>query len=498
MTLPVPSEWVAYLRLSQGYAGIARQRASIDDLAARLGGRVVLEFSDKDRTAFRNTHHDIDAPLPPRPDFARMLAYLAAHPGAGILAYHADRISRDIREGEDIITEFRRSGCYIATARGSAYDVTTVDGRDHFREAVKRAVYEVDHNTDRVLDAKAEYAAEGRYLGGGERQFGWRLLGDGLAELLEAEAQAVARGTRMLLAGSTVRAIARDWNDAGLAGTGGGRFTASSVHKILSSPRNAGLASYHGELVRDTSGSVVKTKWPAIVGEDDWRAAAAILSDPARKTNKGGTAPAYLLSGIALCGACGVAVVVNKSVDGTPRYRCSRHQRELPKRPGPHASRNVADVDAFIRALAVGRLQRDDARVLLREDRTAERDALTARRSAAEAKKRKDFELYQAGVIDDLELAAARKKTREDLAETGESLRALEAADVVAPFLADPARRWDDASLDQKRAVVSALMYVTLVPGAKYSRPPGWKQGDGQFDPRLVDVRWARRLPSDG
>jgi hypothetical protein len=77
-------------------------------------------------------------------------------------------------------------------------------------------------------------------------------------------------------------------------------------------------------------------------------------------------------------------------------------------------------------------------------------------------------------------------------------LRAVEAGDVIAPFLGDPEGTWQRAPLELKRAVVSALMHVTLMPGAKFSRPPGWKQGDGQFDPRLVDVRWARRLPSDG
>jgi len=69
---------------------------------------------------------------------------------------------------------------------------------------------------------------------------------------------------------------------------------------------------------------------------------------------------------------------------------------------------------------------------------------------------------------------------------------------VLAPMLADPEAAWDRATLGQRRAVVAGLAYVTLMPGAKFSRPPGWKPGDGQFDPRLVDVRWVRPLPSDG
>lgn len=496
MTLPVPGEWLLYLRKSLGYAGLSRQRASTTDHLAGRGGRVAEngEFSDADRTAFRR---DFDAPLPPRPDFDKLLAAMAARPGVGIAAYHADRLGRDPESAEILIRACRRGGHLISTPRGGDYDVTTANGRDHLRTDIQRATHEVDHNTERLVDAKAEYAAEGRYLGG-LRPFGWGPSGEvGVLVLDEAEAGAIAKGSADILTGMPVRAIARTWNDAGLTGTGGGRWTTSTVHKVLSRPRNAGLVEHHGELVMGADGKPVKGRWPAIVSDDTWRAVHAILSDPGRRTNKGGTAPSHLMSGIALCGGCGLGVVVNASAEGTPRYRCSRHARGLPKKPGPHASRRVADIDALVEYLAVGRLKRDDAEQLLRADRGEERTALLGRREGIEAKNRKDFELYQQEILTDMELATARRTAREQLAAVDEKLRAIEAADAVAPFLGSPQRAWDNAVVDQRRVLVSSLMYVTLMPGAKFSRPPGWKQGDGQFDPRLVDVRWARRLPSD-
>jgi site-specific DNA recombinase len=497
-----PAEWLLYLRKSVGYAGIDRQRKYTTEYIERRGGRVIEggEFSDADRTAFRNgLDDDPDAPLPPRPGFDAMLAEMSRRPGVGVAAWHADRFGRDVEAGEIFVRAARRGRHLIATKAGGDYDVTTANGRDHFRTDILRAVGEVDHNVERLIDAKAEAAGEGRWLGG-LRPFGWRPATDGQPgdlELVEAEAEAIRQGSAGILAGISVRAVARAWNDAGLTGTGGGRWTTSTVHKVLSRPRNAGFAEHHGKIVA-ADGNPVRARWQPVVDEVTWRAVSAILSDPARRANKGGTAASHLMSGIALCGGCGVAVVVNASADGTPRYRCSRHARGLAPTPGPHASRKAADVDAYVAALAVGRLKRHDAALLLAEDRGGERAGLILRRTAAEVKSRKDFELYQADVITDLELAAARKRTREQLAEIDEKLRAVEQADAVAPFLADPEGKWDDALLDERRAVVSALMHVTLMPGAKCSRPPGWKPGDGQFDPRMVDVRWARHLPSDG
>lgn len=500
MSLPTPFEWLLYLRKSAGYAGITRQRSSTTDHLAGRGGKVIGdgEFSDADRTAFR---HDIDAPLPPRPKFDALLAAMAAHPGVGVAAYHADRLGRDPESAEILIRAARRGGHLISTPRGGDYDVTTANGRDHLRTDIQRATHEVDHNTERLVDAKAEYAAEGRYLGG-LRPFGWRPGGEvGVLVLDDAEAGAIRKGCADILAGVSTRAIARAWNDAGLTGTGGGRWTTSTVHKVLSRPRNAGLMEHHGQIVDlglDDAGKPKRALWPAIVGEETWRPVAAILSDPSRMANKGSTRASSLLSGIALCGGCGLTVVAGKSAEGTSRYRCSRHVRGLPTRPGPHASRKCADIDELIEYLAVGRMKQDDAAQLLQADRREERDALLGKRSVLEAKNRRDFELREQEILTDLEFAAARRTVREQLAEVDAKLKGIQQADAVAPFLGSPQRAWANAVLDQRRALVSALMHVTLLPGAKFSRPPGWKPGDGQFDPRLVDVRWARGLPSDG
>src|ERR1039457_4305650 len=100
-------EYVRYLRQSKGRAGIARQRRETDQHLGRLGpytpGR---EFCDKDRTAFQK----VGASRPERERFAAMLAYLAAHPGARIAAWHADRLIRSGADAEDLIRVCAKGG----------------------------------------------------------------------------------------------------------------------------------------------------------------------------------------------------------------------------------------------------------------------------------------------------------------------------------------------------------------------------------------------------
>jgi hypothetical protein len=262
---------------------------------------------------------------------------------------------------------------------------------------------------------------------------------------------------------------------------------------MLLRARNGGLVEHRGQLLAVEGGP----KWPAIVDEDTWRAVRAVLTDPARR-NHAGTSAAHLLTGIALCGGCGVAVMATKSSKGAGRYCCSRHARQLAPHPGPHASRSLADVDALIGYLAVGRMKRPDAAQLLRADRRDDRAALVAARDAAQAKARKDFALYQQEILTDMELAEARRKTREDLAAAETGLAALNRTDALAPFLANPEQAWKDASLDRRRALVAGLMHVTIMAGAHRGRRAGFKVGERHFDPELIDVRWHRRLPSDG
>jgi site-specific DNA recombinase len=486
--LSTPGEWLLYLRKSTGYAGIARQRTTTTAYLEGMGGHVVAEFPDADRTAYR----DPLASLPPRPKFDEMLAEMSRRPGVGVAAWHADRLGRDPEAAEILIRACMRGGHLIATRSGGTYDVTTANGRKHFRDDVNNAAHEVDHNTERVLEKMAELRAEGRW-GGGRVPFGWRLdraaLDDdgeprkGVLLLHEAEAALIRQAATDVLGGLSLYAVARQWNEAGAAGR---RWTHVTVRQVLTRPLNASLLALGGAVVGEGT-------WPAILGKDDHRAICAYLSSPARRVTTG-PARRHLLSGIALCGTCGAPLAIG-GTGSRKQYRCRPHSRGIAA--GSHAGRLAARLDEFAAALATGRLKREDAALLLRADNAAERRALLAREASLQADHDALWPMWRRKVITDAEFAGGRAEVTADIERARARLEELDQADVLAPMLADPDAAWEQADISVKRAVVAALMRITVFP-SRQGRPPGTPRGEPWFDVDSVDVRWVRRLPSDG
>jgi site-specific DNA recombinase len=488
--LSTPDEWLLYLRKSVGYTGIGRQRTATTDYLAGMGGRVAGdgEFSDADKTAYR----DILAPAPPRPGFDGLLAEMARRPGIGVAAWHADRLGRDPEAGETLARACARGRHLIATRAGGIYDVTTANGLKHWRDDINAAAHEVGHNTERVLEAMAEIRAQGRW-GGGRVPFGWRLDraavdGDGeplkgVLILDEAEAALIREAAVDVLGGLSLYAVARRWNEAGAAGR---RWTHVTVRQVLTRPLNASLLALGGTVIGEGG-------WPAILGKDAHRAICSYLSSPSRRVTTG-PARRHLLSGIAVCGACGAPLAIG-GTGSRKQYRCRPHSRGLAA--GSHAGRLAARLDEFAAALAKGRLKREDAALLLRADHGEQRRALLAREVELQADHDALWPMWRRKVITDAELTSGRAEVTADLERVRARLAELDQADVLAPMLADPEAAWERADISVKRAVVAALMYITVFP-SRQGRPAGIPRGEPWFDVDSIDVRWVRRLPSDG
>jgi len=476
-----------YLRKSKGRMGIARQRAIATAYVESHGGRIGRVYTDTDSTAYALPGQ----PPAPRKNFARLLTELPSHPGVRLAAWHADRILRNPEETEVLIRACLSGGHLIITPRGGTYDVSQANGRKRLRDDANDAAYEVDHNRERVIEKKAEARANGEWPGT-PRPFGYAAdpgAPGGLA-LHPAEAPLLAAAYGDLLAGTTLTAIARRWNDAGITGTRGAAWDATAVRRVLRRATNAGLVAHDGQVEGPA-------QWAAVTDEATWRAACAILASPWRRASRGG-APAWLLSGIALCGACGAGCNVGYGGAGkSARYRCSLANRHMPRAAGRHPSRDAVQLDAFARALVIGRLNREDAALLLRPDHAADRKALLAAEAAQQALWDEQWALYQAKVISARELAGGRATIGGELERIRGQLAALDQADVLAPFIADPEAAWEREGLEQRRAVVAGLLYLTILP-APAGRPPGWRMGQGWFDPAGIDVQWVTRLPSDG
>jgi site-specific DNA recombinase len=491
------SEWVLYLRKSNGRKAVPRQRALTSVyIEERLGGRIVAEFPDADRTAFRK----IGGAHPRRDEFVAMLAYLREHPSVGVAAYHADRLTRNTEDTTELIRVCAAGGHLVETQRGGSYDLSTANGRKRFRDDASAAEYEVDHDRERVLDARAEVVAAGRWLGG-RRPFGWEpdpspvgpdgepLLDDdgkpvrGILRLREPEAGALAKAHHDVLKGRSVASIEREWNAVGLRTTGGKRWTGREVTRVLRRPRNAGLMEHNGKI----TGSAM---WPAIVSETEWRGVVAILSDPARRTSPGPDR-AHLLSWIAVCGVCGAPVVCTNSGSGErkrPVYRCKEDTRG-------HVARDEAAVDEYVTRLVIAVLSRPDAAKVLTPRRHQGDDlaALYRDKAAITALIRERNDLHVQRVINTAELVSGRAELNRQLEAVDQHIAEAGQRDVIVPLFRNPARVWAALDIEQRRAVVRRLFDIRIEPAPK-GRPYGWRPGERYFRESSVTVepKWGR------
>ncbi|MBB6351876.1 DNA invertase Pin-like site-specific DNA recombinase [Nonomuraea muscovyensis] len=477
---------IIYVRISRDRIGaglgVERQRIDCENLAARLGWNVVAVYDDNDMSAYSGK---------PRPGYKRMLEDLRAGSATGVLAWHTDRLHRSPTELEEYIQIVERHGVDTQTVRTGQLDLSTPAGRMNARNLGNFARYEVEHMSERQQAKKLQKAAAGEWFGG-RRPFGFEP--DGVTVRTTEAAELDARGDD-LLSGLSVHAVVRDWNARGVTTATGGKWTPNSVRRVFLRPRNAGLMEHRGEIVGPA-------KWPAIIEETKWRAIVALLNDPSRRTTPG-PQRRWMGSGLYECGICVeaeeekttvVVATAGLSKGGqrktVPSYRCAAGRN--------HVARSPIHLDRYVSMLAVEWLSRPGAVEAF--ERKGDDSAARARVLEREALRIRDeeaAEMFAAGQMTKAQLIAANEKTAQRRSELDQADAAAARVTALAPFRkGDPQAVWDGLDLDRRRAVISQIMRVIILPG-KLGRPEGWTPEYGKewgyFDPKYIRVEWRVR-----
>jgi hypothetical protein len=227
--------------------------------------------------------------------------------------------------------------------------------------------------------------------------------------------------------------------------------------------RNAGLREANGKVTAPGN-------WPAIVSREEWEAAKALLTDPARRVNPG-NAPARLLSGLMTCGVCGLPVRSGGGgTKGSAAYRCTGNGC---------VKRNAALVDGLVEAYILALLEREQigapTRTTVPSDIRGQADAIRLRLDQLEDKYA-DGDLTRAGYL----------RNRDRLAVRLADLERMEALAIVpGPLEGITPARWSTLPLERRRAVVSFLVDVKLMPLPSKRHP--------YDDPELVKITSKRR-----
>lgn len=461
-----------YLRISSDRAGdgegIDRQRQDAHALIAARGWEQAGEFVDNDRSARRGKV---------RPQFVALLAAIGRGEVDAVVGWTLDRLARNARDRLALIEACQEHRVIIALVRGSDIDCSTAAGRLTAGVLGEVAEHEIALKSERQTRANEQAANQGRWTGG-RRPFGYAKNG---MDVREDEAAAIRQGYSDVLAGMSLRAIAAEWNGQGLRSGQQSLWRADSVRVVLLNPRNAGIRAHRGE----ERGPAV---WPALVPEETFRAVSAILRAPGRYTGGAGAAGRQLLSGIGLCGTCGLTVHGGGAGHGKSVYRCrawTMLPAERPRVEGTHVNRLAAPVEAYVRLLVIERLSRADARALL-ESPDVE-DTADLRERAAGLRRRLDALAvdFADGELTGSQLRVATERIRSQLSDVDGQLADAGRTNVLGDLVGseDVAAVWDGLALDRQRAVVAELMTLRLYPVGRGTRT---------FRPETVVVEWRQ------
>lgn len=447
---------VVYTRQSLDKSGeglaVARQQEACEKLCADRGWQVVRVLTDNDKSASSGKR---------RPAYEELLQAVDSREADVVVVWHVDRLVRRLADLEDVIERCEKAGVRLATVSGDV-DLTTDQGRLVARILASVARAEVERKGARQRSAQAQAAAQGRRVGG-RRPFGYEQ--DGVT-IRPAEAQAVRDGYDAVLAGVPLAAVGRDWMERGLPTGQGGTWKHDSVRRCLLNPRNAGIRTHNKEEVGPAA-------WPALVPEETFRAVAAIIKHPDRA--HGPATARALLSGVALCGRCGATVWGSRGRTGVRGYRCSASTA--------HGSRSAEPVERFVVSVVLGRLDREDAVLLLHAPVTVDTEQIRQDAQAARARLDALAVDYADGSLTGGQLRTATARLRERIAGLEAQLADAGRLDVLGSLVgsADIAAAWANLSLPRQRAVVDTLMTVTL-------HPPG--RGTRTFRSETVDIAW--------
>jgi site-specific DNA recombinase len=273
-----------------------------------------------------------------------------------------------------------------------------------------------------------------------------------------------------IIAGDTLWEIAADLNRRGIptprayrnqqvgrSGDTSGWLT-PNLRRMLSKQSLIGMRTHDGVVVGEGT-------WPAIVDPADWAKVQQILADPSRVLHRG-TAPQYLLSGIAECGVCGAWL---RPFDRKrPAYRCEGKVQTDSK---AHVSRAREPLERFVTRPLLRRLERVDLAVLYPPEHDDDTAAVRAELATVEARLAEYEESAIAGGIS----AAAFSRIEARLQGQIDALRARipqpwavppAVAEVVGPTAAQVWARWggEPGGLLKQRQVVRALIRVQVYP----------------------------------
>ncbi|MFG2058645.1 recombinase family protein [Micromonospora sp. NPDC048930] len=429
-----------------------------------------------------------------RADWSRLLADLAAGKLDVLMLWESSRGSREPVDWFGMLALCRSRGVVIhVISHERTYDPRRARDWKTLAEDGVSSAYETEVTSERVRKGVASAAAAGGVHG--RAPFGYeRVYDDRTREFIEqrksVDAPIVVEIFERIARSEPIVSIERDLNARGVPSPEGRQWSRHTIRRLIRNDAYRGQrrhrAHREGEAPTDNR---YKAVWPALVSEDLFQRANAVLVRPGRRDAKPGKTK-WLLSYL-----------------GTSP--CGGPLRVQPARPGHNAARYacfadscvtiaVAETDEIVTRLIVGRLAQPDARDLLTVDDSAvlqaRAEAAALRKKLAEARDMWEHDRLSLESFVDME---ARLKPRiEDADKRAVPVTAPGALPELldaATFGVERVRHvWDGLSVAARREVIALLAEVVIgKPTRRLSRSTPEDDRLAEAAARLAGSRWV-------
>ncbi|MFG2579948.1 recombinase family protein [Streptomyces malaysiensis] len=477
---------VCYARISfDGRAkdahGVEDQHREMANNARKFGWLIVYRYTDNDKSASKEEVI--------RDDFEQLVRDLAeghtleGYPIHGVMAVNDDRLYRRPGDWERYLRAFTTREGRVYHDSNGLQDLYAEGFEIKGLVGVAMSLAETRKKQRRSRNSHRNRAIRGKSVSAW-RPFGWE---DDKITLRPAEAMALKKAIRDVIAGASIGEITRQWNEAGFITSRGNAFQHQTVKQILLNPRSCGYREIKGELVRDGDDQPVVGEWEAIVTPKEWFAVVAAMRDrsPSSGIPKGKLVHKYLLTGILRCG--------NTLEDGTicNNKMIGVRSNSWQKYDHGYACKKTASsgcwgtfkrgdkTDAHIEALVIAKLEAQAASRAASVPEWGQEEALTR---AAQSRKELERRWHE-GEIDDETffrnlppIENRIKQLRDEQAKYLAKKAASEAADT------DIVKSFKTRTLTQKREIIKSVLHTVVARSGGKGRKP--------FDPDLLTPVW--------
>ena len=246
----------------------------------------------------------------------------------GLIFSKLARLARNTKELLDFSDFFRENNADLISLQ-EAIDTSTPAGRLFYTMIAAMAQWEREEIADRIKASVPIRAKMGKPLSG-TAFFGYKWEN---REYVINEKEAPIRKLmfELFLKHKRKRTVAKELNDMGYRTRNGGKFTDTTIHRLLTDSAAKGMRiSNYSKGKKKTlkpESEWVYVPCPAVVSEDLWNACNQILTDQHRKRRVKGPQAVHLLAGLVAC-TCGKKMYVYHANSAV--YTCSNCKNRIP------------------------------------------------------------------------------------------------------------------------------------------------------------------------